>query len=139
MTELIDRARVLVNMGLTPRYCRNNLTMWQLTENLKIPIKTTMTVNSREKLVLSGNYVIDYHDNCIKYPPEVVTSTWSLKEPYLEYRPVNDGYSRTETAQTVYDYFLTNGLATERLKILYPEEYANAQIEIDQRLIKGTN
>lgn len=137
MTELVDRARILANMSLTPQHCRNNLDMWQLTEGLTIPIKSTMTINTNEKLVLEGNYVIDYHDQCIKYPPEVVLGTWSLKPPYVDYRPVNDGYNRTETALTIYDYFLTTGLTTERLKILYPEDYAKAQIEIDRRLIRG--
>jgi hypothetical protein len=110
--------------------------MWQLTQNLNIPLKTTMAINSNEKLVLPGNFVIDYHDQCYKYDPEVVISTWSTKQPYQDNRPINDGYYRTETALTIYEYFLSTGLATERLKILYPEDYAKAQIEVDRQLIR---
>ena len=127
---------VLQNMGLKPHQARNNLEMWNLTQGSDIQIDTILAYDVLVKHVLNGHFCIDFHERCFKYDAEVVLSTWSYQKPVKGDRPVNDGYYRSETAMSPYEYFLTTGLATERLKLVYPEEYNAAMLQVDRVLMQ---
>ena len=127
---------VLQNMGLKPHQARNNLEIWNLSQGSDVQLNTTLAYDLLVKHVLHGRFCIDYHDTCIDYDPEVVFSVWSNQKPVKADRPLNDGYYRSETSMSPYQYFLTTGLATERLKLLYPEEYAAAMIAVDRILMQ---